>query len=586
MKTGIVWSGKLENETVIRAIMLGDVELPPFTGRRDSLAFYLYQTALATIEIYRGEFEAASRLLDERGAGKTRLLCTQLARIWLEAETGDPNEAWKKLNDWIEHRRPGGIHPGDLINTPTSFDRKFARRWAPALRYYITTLFSEWTPEIKAQNELDRADALAGGVSEAILIRIDYLMHFARARLEKSVVQILNAAEEWQALCAKDPTFGDGTEYILEAVVALEYEERFAEALEWLARGLNKDPEHYELLLVKARILKRIGEVKECLAVCDFLIEKFPDDFSGYCLRSNTYFMMGWYERAMIDARKAVEVAPDNPNSFMARAFVQMQLGRYEEALEDFEQTLRYDPHRYDALRGQGKCLSMLGRDYEALASFNALRRTYPDDPDLYYELADVLFSAGYLDECEKVCKKCLQLDSEYVNAYVILAMLAMRRNDDDKASMLLAKALRMEPDNPFALNEQAYLTHLKGDDDTALEMVNRALEEAPEYADALCNKGVILYFRSEFEQSAAVFEDTLKLVPDHVAALVGKGNTLTQLCDFDEAQQCYDRALELDPKNADACHGKAVLYRMLGLDDEVRKWQERAYLLDQEEED
>ena len=117
MKTGIVWSGKLENETVIRAIMLGDVELPPFTGRKDSLAFYLYQTALATIEIYRGEFEAASQLLDERGAGKTRLLCTQLARIWLEAETGDANEAWKKLNDWIEHRRPAGIHPGDLLNT-------------------------------------------------------------------------------------------------------------------------------------------------------------------------------------------------------------------------------------------------------------------------------------------------------------------------------------------------------------------------------------------------------------------------------------------------------------------------------------
>lgn len=591
MKSGVKWGASLNSEEIIRQIMLGKTDLPPFTGRRGSPDYFFYQTALAAIDLYRGEFDAAGRRLEEHiaknsRAGSPGLQCTQLARIWLAAETGDPNEAWSRLNDWIAASHAAGRRYGDIFHTLAALDRRLARRWAPALRYYITTLMTEWTPQIFIQNQEDRKAAIAAGISEQLLIRIDYLMRFARARQEKSVAGIIQAAEDWQALCADSPDFGDGTEYVLEAVIALEYEERFTEALVWLARGLEKDPDLYDLLLVKARILKRIGEIKECLKVCDHLIEKYPDDFSGYCLRSNTYFMMGWYERAMTDARKAVEVAPDNPNSFMARAFVQMQLGRYEEALEDFEQTLRYDPHRYDALRGQGKCLSMLGRDYEALASFNTLRRDYPEDPDLYYELADVLFSAGYLDECERVCRKCLELDEDYANCYVILGMLAMRRNDDDKAARLISRALRMEPDNPFALNEMAYLNHLQGDEDTALEMVNRALEEAPEYADAMCNKGVILYFRSEFEQSNTIFDETLKLVPDHVAALVGKGNTLTQLCEFDEALQCYDHALSMDPKNADACHGKAILYRMMGLEDEGRRWQERAYSLDHDDDD
>jgi tetratricopeptide (TPR) repeat protein len=587
MKTDLKWGQNLEDEANIRAILLGDAELPPFTGQSDSQGYYFHQTVLAIIDLYRGDFDAAGLKLNVIGTAAPSLQCTRLAMLWHEAETGDPVNAWQKLNIWMDQAPVIGKSLIDnLIRPLNALDRRLAWRWAPVLRYYLTTLLTEWPAEIQDQNRQDRLAAQNNGISESTLVRIDFLLRFARARQEKSVSQIIEAAEEWQNLCNQDPLYGDGTEYILEAVVALEYDDRFAEALAWLARGLELEPELYDLLLVKARILKRIGEVKECLAVCDRLIELYPEDFSGYCLRSNTYFLMGWYERAMADAKKAVDVAPENPNSFMARAFVQMQLGRYEEALRDFEQTLQYDPHRYDALRGQGKCLSMLGHDYEALASFNALRRNYPDDPDLYYELADVLFSAGYLEDCEKVCHKCLQLDNDYVNAYVILGMIAMRKNDDDKAHQLLTKAVKMEPDNPFGLNELAYLTHLQGDDDLALELVNRALEEAPEYADALCNKGVILYFRSEFEQSAAIFEDTLRLVPDHVAAMVGKGNTLTQLCDFDEAQQCYDQALALDPENADACHGKAVLYRMLGLDDEVRKWQEKAYALDHEDED
>ena len=115
-------------------------------------------------------------------------------------------------------------------------------------------------------------------------------------------------------------------------------------------------------------------------------------------------------------------------------------------------------------------------------------------------------FQPVICDDCEKVCRKCLELDAQYVSAHVILGMIALRRNQDEQARQILTQAVAMEPDNPFALNELAYLNHLQGDDDTAMELVNRALEESPEYADALCNKGVILYFRSEFEQSVAAF--------------------------------------------------------------------------------
>ncbi|HBP37156.1 MAG TPA: hypothetical protein DD640_00110, partial [Clostridiales bacterium] len=545
MLTDYQWVKLLDSERAVRSFLQGTSESPVGLESHSGRGYRLYQITAAFRPLYLGEFEAAGKILSQLDEQAQKMLCYELAAFWYEAETEDPRRCWQKLGQWIVRRQNESANDriNRLFRPVAALDRRLALRWAPALRYYLATLFVDWSPEILDAMTQDRQIALSRGADPLILVRIDYLMQLARGRQQKSVPQIIETARSWQELCRRNPEYGSGNEFLLEAAVALEYDERFKEALEWLEQGLQDEPDQYELLAVKARILKRIGDAGGSLAVCDRLILLMPDDYTGYCLRSNTFFILGRYDKAMSDARKACEIAPDNPNSYMARAFVQMQLEHYEEALQDFEMTLKYDPRRYDALRGQGKCLSMLGRDYEALASFNALRREYPEDPDLYYELADVLFSAGYLDDCQEVCRKCLELDPAYVSAYVILGMVALRKNNDEKAHHLLNKAVDLEPDNPFALNELSYMVHLDGDDDRALELVDRALAESPEYADALCNKGVILYFRSEFDEAATLFDQTIKVAPDHVAAWVGKGNTLTQLCEFDDALRSFDQA-------------------------------------------
>ncbi|MEA4888097.1 MAG: tetratricopeptide repeat protein [Clostridiaceae bacterium] len=589
MKADFDWSAILEDEQAILGILLGDLPMPELSTDADSLENRLLQMLQTIYMMMQGEFDAAETFIADSNQDQQPLVCYKLLAIWLDAETNNPRQAYEELNTWMRRRQT--LHQSKRSRKEDShriykLDDRLAGRWAPVLRLYLTTLLDEWTPAIIARYNRDRRTAAAAGTGDYVLQMMDLMLHMAKARQKRNLEEVLVITEAWNRLCEAYPAYGNNGEYMLDAVIGLESDNRLPEAMNWIERSLDLNPNQYDMLLVKARILKRNGDTNASLKVCDELIRRYPDDFSGYCLRSNAYFLLGRYDLAMKDAAQACEVAPDNPNSFMARAFVHMQLNHYETALQDFEQTLQRDPNCYDALRGKGKCLSMLGCDFEALASFNALRRTYPDDPDLYYELADVLFSAGYLEECEKVCQKCLKLDDTYVSAYVILGMIAIRRDEDDLAHGLLTRAVKLEPDNPFALNELAYLIHLEGDDDAALELVNRALSESEDYADAICNKGVILYYRSEFEQAAAAFDQTLKLMPDHVSAWIGRGNTLTQLCDFDEAQRCYDKALQLDPDSADACHGKAVLYRMLGLDDEVRKWQERALLLDPDIED
>ncbi len=566
-----------------QALLDGELELEPCDAKPGSQAYSFDRMLHASLQLFHGDFDEAQKLLDQAELDQHGFLSGRLLKIWMEAESGDLGKAFKQIEQFRMPAKPG-LFKSAAAKSLLMLDWQMAAHYLPVLRCYLITMLGSWPDAIMDQYHQARSQANKNGISELVLIHLDYLLRFAKARMTRSADKVLQTVSDWKLTCQDNTALGTGTEHALEAALALEAEMRFQEAVQHLDDALAHRPDNYELLLIKARILKLIGETRSCITVCNRLIDKYPQDFTGFCLRSNSYFMMGLFRPAMADARKAVELAPDNPNSLMARAFVQMQVGQYEKALADFESVLKTEPDRYDALRGQGKCQSMLGRDFAALESFNRLKRVYPDDPDLYYEMADVLFSAGYIDDCEKVCSQCIEQDRTYANAYVIMGMIALRKNDDEQAEKLLRTAIRLEPDNPFALNEYAYFVHLQGDEEQALELVDQALAEAPDYLDAVCNKGVILFFRSEFDQALDLFEQVLDQVPDHLSALVGKGNTLTQMFMFDEAQSCYDQVLQIDPNSADACHGKVTLYRMLGLDDEVRKWQEKAYKLDSED--
>ncbi len=573
----------LVHQIDLKACFLGLVDLPPFHVGASGPFRQLYRVLEAAVKACRGDQASAGQILEELPANARGFFSARLVDAYLASEQ-DLTTAYDQVGRLIDELSASRVSPVKRRFNPLyAADHVLAARWAPALRVHLLSFFDEFDLEQIDRARSDLALAREAGLDPDMAEWLHFSFHFAMARQKHSLTKLMATLAEWKLFAARHPEFGPGTDYYLDTVLALEFNGRFDEAIALTDEILVINPKHYEALIMKTRILKRIGRIDESLVSSDRLIEAYPDDYAGYCLRSNAVFLNGEYDKAMDDAKKACVVAPDNPNSYMARAFVSLQLGNYEQALVDFDRTLSYDPERYDALRGKGKCLSMMGRDYEALSCFNTLRRVMPDDPDLHYELADILFAAGYLNESEKACKVCLQLDSQYVSAYVILGMIAMRKNEDDKARHLLTTAVAMEPDNPFALNELSYLTHLDGDDDTAIELVNRAIEESPEYADALCNKGIIHYFRSEFDIAVQTFERTIVLAPDHIGAWVGKGNTLTQMCEFDEAMVCYDQALRLDPDSADACHGKATLYRMMGLEEEAREWQEKAYHLEKD---
>jgi len=406
--------------------------------------------------------------------------------------------------------------------------------------------------------------------------RLACLVRINRLRSEDRNAEVLAVVAEWRDNCEKHPDYGDPDEFLSEEVDAFTALERFDEAIAACRTLYTKREDHLDFMLEEARLLKDKEDFQGSLDACERYVALKPDDAEGYVARANAYYNLARYDLVERDAKRAIELDPTSLQAWLALGFAKLQANDPDAALGLFEYVLGLVKHP-DAMLGKGKCLAMSDRYFEAMEIFKQTTDLDPENPAVYYEMADTLFLMGYFDESVKYATQCLALDPKFAGAYVVLGMIASRLRQDEKADRLIELALQFDPTNPFALNEKAYSLHSEGRDDEAMVCVDKAIEEFPTYSDAFCTRGMILYYKSDFDEALKMFDTALQYTPEHLVALTGKANVLVQDNDYDEAMRLYDFVLKQNPDFAEACSGKAMLLRLLGQEDEAREWTERA---------
>ena len=128
-------------------------------------------------------------------------------------------------------------------------------------------------------------------------------------------------------------------------------------------------------------------------------------------------------------------------------------------------------------------------------------------------------YQAGRLPQAESNCRQVLAVESTNPDAFHLLALIAHRANDSEKAVELIKTAIRLQPPppSPFFLNSLA----------EAYRALNR-----PDEAEICYRQG-------------------LQLKPDFAEVHDNLGNALKALQRLDEAEQNYRKAIELNPEFA-----------------------------------
>jgi len=133
------------------------------------------------------------------------------------------------------------------------------------------------------------------------------------------------------------------------------------------------------------------------------------------------------------------------------------------------------------------------------------------------------------------------------------------------EAEIEFARAISLDSEDPFTLNNMGKLLMLQGRIDEALKYLEKALSVKPDYAFAHYNMGKVYRERKEYASAIWHFFFSLKYEPDDVYAMNSLGRTFLLAGLPEQARDTFEKVLrEKDAADPYAIFGLGETYEAL----------------------
>ena len=234
------------------------------------------------------------------------------------------------------------------------------------------------------------------------------------------------------------------------------------------------------------------------------------------------YGMMGFWSaappgdvwpKARASALRALELNPDLPEAHTSLAYVHLfQDWDLDAAQQHVDQALTLVPDHPGALYAKTVYLIQLGRLSEALKTIQRVCDLDPLSPMMATAVAWVYSYQGAFDDAVRQCRRALQLDDSYAEAYVVLGIAAGRAQSVASTIEPLEMAARLTSHNPLVMGVvgQAYAELGRFDDArrelATLHELGRSRYVAP-VSVALIHAGL-----GELDQAFAVMDEAVRM--------------------------------------------------------------------------
>jgi tetratricopeptide (TPR) repeat protein len=146
------------------------------------------------------------------------------------------------------------------------------------------------------------------------------------------------------------------------------------------------------------------------------------------------------------NARQMAKVPDFRHNAAVAIALA----GDYARALTELQDNFRDHPKFVQSLLTQSAFCFEEGEYAQSLALARQAGERLPGDPEPLIKEAWALRRMGQAEDAEATARRALEMDSDEAGPHLILAGLAIDRNDEQAARAELALAERLSPGTPF----------------------------------------------------------------------------------------------------------------------------------------
>ncbi|MDB4575959.1 tetratricopeptide repeat protein [bacterium] len=362
--------------------------------------------------------------------------------------------------------------------------------------------------------------------------------------------------------------------------------EHYDEALALLDQVLVMDPELYDVLLIKARILSAQGKNDEATLLIKQVVDELPENNA---LRLQ-YARMLVEQHKMEEATKQYSILqknlPDDGEISLSLALLYIETKQLDQAVEVLEHLIEIDKevpvanyylgriaqnqgdekqaisyylgvktgeYAYDAQLRIGILLAVLGKPDDGLAKLEALaeqQTSWALRVKAYLAQGEILRAEKRFEEGVEMYSRALQQKRDDTTLLYARGLMAEKVDRLDMTEADLLKVISKEPDNADALNALGYtLADRTSRYQEAQEYIKRAAVLVPDDPAILDSLGWVSYRLGELDEAlkwlAKAFE---KLEDAEIAAHYGE--VLWQSNQKDKAREVWNKGKKQNADN------------------------------------
>ncbi len=305
--------------------------------------------------------------------------------------------------------------------------------------------------------------------------------------------------------------------------------------------------------LIRSSALLSMSEKDKAHQELDYISKTYPQSVEAR-------YQVGFMSYQEKDFKKAEQIFGDlykaNPGNGRALAGLTEALAgqhRMPEAIAIVKVALARDPQRRELNLFLANLEMRSERYDDAIAIYKSVLEKEPRSTQLLFMLGRAQQFKGDTNASIESFRRCSQEAPNDTSCLIELAVAMEGTGKRDQAKPIYEQILKIQPDQPIALNNLAYIKAEEGVDlDQALTMAQRAVQKVPASLDMADTLGWVYIKKNLSEDAIRVFRDLVQKDPNKAAFHYHYGMALLQKGDKPSARKELETALKDKPSKDD----------------------------------
>jgi|UniRef100_A0A7V3PST1 tetratricopeptide (TPR) repeat protein len=235
----------------------------------------------------------------------------------------------------------------------------------------------------------------------------------------------------------------------------------------------------------------------------------------SYASIANQHFTQTYWDRAIENFRRVLELMPDALETYADLALCYMRKNQPELAIKVIESGLKITPNSPALHHLLGNAYAQANQWRNAITAYKRAVQLAPKLPEVWYNMGLAYEKMGAPGQAEAAFQMAIELKPDYCAAHLALGNLLLEQQKPDQAIRFYREALKHDSQLVAAYYNLGRAYYEKKDLDNAIAYYQKAVKLNPKHAGAWHNLGIAYRDKGMKEKAVEALERAVALNPN-----------------------------------------------------------------------